>query len=439
MKVILPNGAVRRTWRPLRLIWALAGAAAVVAPLTAAASGDPKGPERAQVETVATSRSWVSPCWGYNAPKVVRNGKGEVWALNFFGRYPRASAQVFKRRAGGGWTPGKVFPGNYQPAMIFLDHEGRLNLIQNSETEPVQHFRSTDDENLNNFRLVASGNGLKDGRGWYLGVGVRGATVYLSYITLGYDLYLTWKGVKDAAWHKPVLLNHGEVNQVSGNKSWLYPRFYFHGGRGYIAVSGTADGSVHNTYDKIHLVTFPPRNPERFESEEVYEGPAGYYTYCYDMVVAPDGTVACGFTTGEHKYGPEQASALPPGLYVAVKSPGARRWGVHQVDDHRGTISLDYSAAGELYTLVTRGWWDEENECLLKRSSDHGRTWRVVSDDIFSGRRDVKHPFYLQTAHAQSGSAAGNLILGLLTNMRGSEPVDGLYTFDLLQIQIPMR
>ena len=58
--------------------------------------------------------------------------------------------------------------------MIFLDHEGRLNLIQNSETEPVHQFRSTDDDNLNNFKLVASGNGLDDGRGWYVGVGVRG-------------------------------------------------------------------------------------------------------------------------------------------------------------------------------------------------------------------------------------------------------------------------
>lgn len=418
---------------------ALGGTTALIVLLSAVASGDQKISEKVKVETVATSLSWVSPCWGYNAPKVVRNGKGEVWALNFFGRYPESSAQIFKRGPDGAWTHGRIFPGNYQPAMIFLDREGRLNLIQNSETGPIHHFRSTDDQNLNNFKLVASGNGLEDGRGWYVGVGVHQSTVYLSYITLSYNLYLTWKGVNDSAWHKPVVLNHGEVNSISGNKSWLYPRFYFHGGNGYIAVSSTVDGTTHNTYDKIHVISFPLRNPEQFRPEVVYAGPVGYYTYCFDMIVTPDGTILCGFTTGKHKYGPEQASALPPGLYVAVKRPGGRKWDIHQVDDHYGNVTLNYSPAGSLYAVVTRGWWDEGSECLLKKSLDYGRTWQTVNDNIFSGQPEVRHPFYLQTSHEQSGSAVRNLILGLLTNLHSPQPVDGLYTFDLLQIRIPMR
>lgn len=404
-----------------------------------AAAGDRDDSGKVKVETVTSSASWVSPGWGYNAPKVVRNEKGEIWALNFFGRYPESSAQIFKRRLDGTWMPGRVFPGNYQPAMIFLDHEGRLNLIQNSETEPVRQFRSTDDQNLNNFKLVASGNGLEDGRGWYVGVGVHGSTIYMSYITLSYNLYLTWKGVNDPEWHKAVVLNRGEVNKVLGNKSWLYPRFYFHGDSGYIAVSGTIDGTAHNTYNTIHIIRFPLRNPEQFKTQAVYEGPIGYYTYCFDMIITPDGTIMCGFTTGKHKYGPEQASALSLGLYVAVKRPTGRKWEIHQADDHYGNISLNYSPAGSLYAVVTRGWSDEENKCLLKKSSDYGRTWQTVNDNIFSGRPQIKRPFFLQTAHAQSGSAVSNLILGLLTNLHSAEPAADLYTFDLLQIQISMR
>lgn len=418
---------------------AFAGIATLIVLLSAVASGDKKSSTQAKVETVATSVSWVSPCWGYNAPKIVRNEKGEIWALNFYGRYPESSAQIYKRRGDGAWVPGKIFPGNYQPAMIFLDREGRLNLIQNSEKELVQHFRSTDDKNLNNFKLIASGNGLEDGRGWYVGVGVHKSTIYLSYITLSYNLYLTWKGLNDSAWHQAIVLNHGEVNSVTGNKSWLYPRFYFHSGNGYIAVSSTVDGTTHNTYDKIHIISFPLQNPEQIKSEIVYEGPVGYYTYCFDMIVTPDGTIVCGFTTGKHKYGPEQASALPLGLYVAVKRLREQKWSIHQVDDHYGNITLNYSPRSGLYAVVTRGWWDEENTCLLKRSSDYGSTWQVVNDNIFSGQPEIKHPFFLQTAHAQSGSSVGNLILGLLTNLHSSEPVDKVYAFDLLQIQIPMK
>jgi hypothetical protein len=157
------------------------------------------------------------------------------------------------------------------------------------------------------------------------------------------------------------------------------------------------------------------------------------------MIITPDGTIMCGFTTGKHKYGPEQASALSLGLYVAVKRPTGRKWEIHQVDDHYGNISLNYSPAGSLYAVVTRGWSDEENKCLLKRSSDYGRTWQTVNDNIFSGRPQIKRPFFLQTAHAQSGSAVSNLILGLLTNLHSAEPAADLYTFDLLQIQISMR
>ena len=402
-------------------------------------AGTQKDSPKVNVETIASTQSWVSPAWGYNAPKIVRNRKGEIWALNFTGRYPESNVQLFKRSASGGWAGGKIFPGNYQPAMIFLDHEGRLNLIQNSETQPVRQFRSTDDQNLNNFKLVASGNGLEDGRGWYVGVGVRGPTVYMSYITLSYDLYLTWKGVNDPVWHKPVILNRGEVNKVTGNKSWLYPRFYFHRDRGYIAVSGTVDGTTHNTYNTIHLISFPLRNPDRFKTEAVYEGPGGYYTYCFDMIVTPDGSIMCAFTTGKHKYGPELASALPVGLYVAVKRPTEQKWNIHPIDDHYGTVSLNYSTSGRLYAVITRGWADEENKCLLKVSPDWARTWRIVNDDIFSSRPDVKRPFYLQTAHAQSGSSVGNLVLGLLTNQHLPAPVDGVNTFDLLQIQISMK
>lgn len=407
-------------------------------PMRVIALGGEKSASNAQIEIVATSVSWVSPCWGYNAPKIVQNAKGEVWAVNLFGRYPASDAQIYKRRSNGAWQPGKIFSGSYQPAMIFLDNDGRLNLIQNSETEPIHHFRSTDDENLNNFELIASGNGLEDGRGWYVGVGVHESTMYLSYITLNYDLYLTWKDITDKNWHKAILVHQGEVNPVRGNHSWLYPRFYFHGSEGYIAVSSTMDGTTHNTYDKIYLVSFPLKKLEEFTSELVYEGSVGYYSYGTDMIVMPDGTIICGFRAGQRKYGSEHASALPPGLYVAVRGQHDKKWSIHQVDDHDGIITLNFSKKGEVYAVINRGAWDEENLCLVKKSTDQGRTWKVVNDNLFAKRSNINRPFFMQTAHSPSGSVTENAVLGLLTNLRSTTPMDGLYTFDLLQIKIPM-
>ena len=114
------------------------------------------------------------------------------------------------------------------------------------------------------------------------------------------------------------------------------------------------DGTVHNTYNGIRVVSFTLRDPEKFKSEFVYEGQVGYYTYCYDMIITPDGTIVCGFIAGEHKYGPEEVSALSPGLYAAVKIPGPRqKWEIRQIDDHTGTVTLNYSPGGNLYAVVT--------------------------------------------------------------------------------------
>lgn len=68
------------------------------------------------IEIVTTTACWVSPCWGYNASKIVRNSRGELWAINMYGSYPSASAQIYKRKTTGNWEAGRrseiVFQGD---------------------------------------------------------------------------------------------------------------------------------------------------------------------------------------------------------------------------------------------------------------------------------------------------------------------------------------
>ncbi|MBN1349791.1 hypothetical protein JXJ21_10310, partial [candidate division KSB1 bacterium] len=137
-------------------------------------------PKRNMVETITTTACWSSPCWGYNAPKIVRNSQGHLWIINMFGSYPSSKAQIFRKCGDSGWEEGKIFDAIYQPGMIFLDQAEHLNVIFNSQTEPVKHYRSMDQDNLHNFELIASGNGLDDGRGWYVGVGIHENRIYMA-------------------------------------------------------------------------------------------------------------------------------------------------------------------------------------------------------------------------------------------------------------------
>lgn len=392
-----------------------------------------------QIEIVDTVQAWASPCWGYNAPKIVRNTKGELWAVTFMGKYGEEKAHIMKRDVSGKWHKGKLFDHLYQPSMLFLDYDGRINYIQNSQHDSISHYRSADEENLNNFQLVARGNGVDDGRGWYVGIGIHDSTMFLSYVTLQYDLYLTWKKISDTRWHKAILIEPGKVDTVTGNHSWLYPRFNFHNDKGYITASSTVDGSKYNTYDKVQLVTFSLSNPSEFTKETIFDGTVGYYSYSYDAIITTTDKFVCGFNAGKYKYGEKKKDVIPEGIYVSVKDINSSKWHIYQVDDHSGGIALHESPEGVLYALVTRGSWDTENTMLLKRSVDGGKTWTIVDEYLLKDRAGIKHQFFLQLAHFHSGSVPGAGIDGLFTSHSQIAPVDGLYSMNILYLHVDLN
>jgi hypothetical protein len=394
-----------------------------------------------KVTVIDTAAAWASPCWGYNAPKILRNHAGELWAVNWFGKYGgHERARILKRTRSGTWLTGAIFDSLYQPSMIFLDQDGRVNYIQNSQTLPIRHYRSTDNENLGHFALVASGNGIADGRGWYVGAAVNGTTMYMAYVTLTYDLYYTWKRVRDSAWHPAVLVEAGVVDTASGNHAWLYPRFTFFGNRGYITASSTVDGSKQNTYDKVCMVSFSLDAPEMFEKEVVYEGAVGYYSYCYDTIITPDSLILAGFNAGRYKYGPQRSDVLPAGLYLASRKIGTKQWTLHHVDEGDGGLAMHWRPKDGLYAVVTRGSWDKVNRTLLKKSTDSGKSWTIVTEDIMAGYPRIQHQFFAQALRPGSGSVLdGDTVYALLTNHQSITPVEGLFNFDLLflTIQLP--
>ena len=298
---------------------------------------------------------------------------------------PKPKCKIYKRYPEGKWQTGGILKGAYQPSLLFVDGSGRLNVIQNSQTKPITHLRATDDEGMRNFAPVATGNGLPDGRGWYIGTGIHNDTMYMSYITLDYDLFLTWKRLQDTSWAPAVMLHKGSVNAKSGNHSWTRPDFQFDDRRGYLVVNETNDGSVKNSYNAVHMISFDLADPHQFRTEEIARVPQGFGAYSPDFVVTPEGWMHCVVKWGNRIYDSVSTLEGDPGVYVFSRASGGDQLdfttSVQHADRLWHRVGQERIGAGRSGSSG-RG---KEASSRLCRSVDHGTTWSQVAAQNTSG------------------------------------------------------
>lgn len=394
-------------------------------------TGCSSGDLNLKMETITQAETWASPMWGYHTPKIVRNNSGECWTIVMNGSYPDADMQIFKRTLEGNWVAGYKFEDHYQPGMLFLDSSDRLNVILNAQDRPIEHWRSTDQENRDNFELVAKGNGLPDGRGWYVGVGVRDDRVMMAYITLEYEAYFTHKLVLDTSW-APAILIHEGYPDPKGNHSLLYTGFEYTPEHTFIYGSYCVDGSVHNTYRDIVLKRFPNGHPEAIESETVFAGDSGYYAYAYDIIADPKlDRVYIAHSAGIHSYGKVVPDVPEEGLYVSHGRFG-EQWTLSKVMSGKGCLTLHLDRdSGHLYALCSSGGWDEVNVLHMFRSEDEGHTWvDVSSTELPAMPEDLLHPYFVQNITHASGSVFDQPGF-VFSNTKEGKTDDGLYQFDI--------
>lgn len=413
-----------------------------VAAVVAGGSGvaaEPDGPGSSvratvTVELIDSVRSWCSPLWGHNAPKIVAGKNGEFWVALFSGDYPEARVEILKRSPQGRWERGKAFTGAYQPSLLFVDSEGRLNILQNSQTEPLIHMRSADDISLGAFDTVAQGNGQQDGRGWYVGAGIHNDTVFMSYITLSYDLFLTWKPLRAPSWAEPVLLHGGSVDTVKGNHSWTRSRIQFHSSRGYLVANETSDGSVKNSYNAVQLVTFDLADPRRFSTECVDRVPQGFGAYSSDFLVTSDGWLHVFVERSARLYDTPWTSDGEPGVFVASRPVSGGPWSNRRVFDGLSDGSLAVDESGRVTAVRVsapsehaRGSWQ------VSRSDGHGDSWRLT--DVAASPMSLRNPSHIQVVTA-ANSWRPVVPAGLFEDAWGKNPGDktsryGVYFFQL--------
>ncbi len=381
--------------------WIIAIIVLLTVAVRVVAGGMEESPQlKIDVELLDSVHCWCSPLWGHNASKVVEGKSGEVWVALFSGAYPESNVQIFKKLPGGQWQKGGILAGAYQPSMLFVDASGRLNVVQNSQTKPITHLRATDDEGLSSFAPVATGNGLPDGRGWYVGIGIHDDVMYMAYITLDYNLFLTRKRILDTSWAPAVMLHQGSVNLTTGNHSWTRPDFQFDDRQGYLVVNETSDGSVKNTYNAVHLISFDLADPHQFHTEEITRVPQGFAAYSPDFVITPDGGMHCVVMWGSRRY--DSASNLDgdPGLYVySLPSKGAR-WISRRVFDTPTDCGLVLARDGSVMAVrVVQG--EGKGVVEVMRSVDRGATWSQLTAQKTKER-------FLDLSHLQFATSGSN-------------------------------
>ncbi len=390
----------------------------------------------AKLEKIATVATWASPYWGYHTPKIVRNAAGEMWSISMAGSYPESNMQIHKKTPGGEWTAGHVFKNHYQPGMLLLDAEGRLNVILNNQESPIEQWRSTDNTNLNNFELIARGNGLPDGRGWYVGVAIRDDLMYLSYVTLDYVSYLSMKTVLDSVWSPARVMHSGYPHEL-GNHSLLYSGFEFGDSTVYACGSFSRDGSVHNTYEEIILKYFPIGHPEQLLSETIFKGDSGYYSFGYDMLIdTRTEEIYVALSAGIHSYGPAVENSVDPGLYVSVGKAGEGNWTLNKVAEGSGSIALHLDETeNALYAYLCTGGWFDQNVLTVKKSLDKGKSWSDVSElSIPPGADSLVHPYFIQSISPKSGSVYHDPVF-VFSEMHNQKNADSLFIFDLFCLE----
>lgn len=368
------------------------------------------------VEQIDTLQSWTSPLFGHHAHKMVTIDDTSLVAIQFMGPYPIADNVLVKRTERGQWEPLARITGTYTPGVLLSDVDGGVNLFCNSQTEPIKHYRMSR-EHRTRIDTVAVGNGLEDGRGWYIGAGMTGDTVFMAYVTLTYDLFLTWKRVHEARWNSPILIHRGTVDAVIGNHSWTRPYFAFHDGMGYFIVNETSDGSVRNTYNGVVLVSFPVERPSDFSTEFVDEVPLGYTSFNTDFSISSDGDLVVVYSRGSQVYESGKMHTRPePGIYCAVRTLGSPTWNRSRIfDDHReGSIIMNDRTGIDIVQLLPTAIIDSLSGKPLRwrasRSIDHGVHWDAIPIEY----------------HGQSFSGSTHLEIGI-RQMNGSSVTWGMF------------
>lgn len=353
------------------------------------------------IEEIDTLHTWASPLWGHHLPKLgIMKNNGTQYVAKYSGSYPNSEIEIMEKRKHSSWKSILSLSNTYQPGILLIDENEMIHIIHNSQTEPIVQLKVDVLHTPIHVDTVSVGNGQQDGRGWYLGAGLIGKKIFMAYITLSYDLFLTWKNINDKHWKTPVLIHKGKVDAQLGNHTWTRPKFDFWKNNGYFVVNETSDGSVKNTYNAIVMVTFPITNPSQFVTEYVDAVPLGYTAFSTDFSISPAGMLVCTYNKGKQIYDTgKNITPSVPGTYTAIKNSNEKNWKINRVFDSPTEGCVLYGRDNticvfQIHEKINNSKTHSSSRWSALLTNDNGKHW----DEVFVKTNDSE---YILPSHLQ--------------------------------------
>lgn len=338
-----------------------------------------------QLAKIDEGVAWVSPYWGYNAPKLIFDGTA-YYTLGLWGAEQAAARGAIYKLENGQWQRGYTWDGlNYQPGLLLLDSQQRLILIYPTLNGPPVVLRATEPGQHDRFEPLPVPPADKAG---YLGAGIHADQLVLGYIgdPATYTFQLAVLNLDAQTWSGPFVLAPAQ-RQDEPFTTWLYPIVQPDATGIHLLVSNQPDPTAR--YDRILYMHLPyaPTAPPR--PQVIAQGALAFGEA---MLQTPDGRI---FVTGQ--YQPDSAATNQ--LYIFQRDPQTQAWSGQALSPAQ--VAAIFHAPGE----PTRLWIPSTYGAQLRlyTSEDAGASWSAVPLPNLA-EHGLVSTFFMHGISAASGS-----------------------------------
>lgn len=310
----------------------------------------------ADVHEIARGHSWVSPYWGYSAPKIVFDGTA-YYTCGLWGDSPEKAEAVVYKFEKGAWRAGAHFPGLYQPAMLLLDAQGRLLVVYNRQNAPMVLLRGTTSGNVDAFEPLPSPP--DHDTGYYLGAGIWGDRLHFAWlVTPSYTMYRAALDLSTGTWSTPAVVQEGQA-ETKPKTAWTYPLLWPDDKGLHLVASNAPDGGEGNTYNEVWYLYFPNDTAEPAVRERVAQCPVGHFAFAMDLRVDAEGPQIL-LMYNVRKYGdPLPEDTQPEGTYRARRDRDGKwiltRVGANSIAGFGDTNAVVLQEAGAVVARSAEG------------------------------------------------------------------------------------
>ncbi len=332
--------------------------------------------------------AWVSPYWGYNAPKLVFDGTA-YYTLGLWGAEQATARGAIYKLKDGQWQRGYTWDGlNYQPGLLLLDSEQRLILIYPTFNGPPVVLRAAEPGQIDRFEPLPVPPSI--GKAGYMGAGIHEEQLVIGYIgdPATYTFQMAVLDLGAQTWAGPFVLAPAQRRDEPFT-TWLYPIVQPDATGVHLLVSNQPDPTAR--YDRILYMHVPYAPAKPPQSQVIAQGAMAFGEA---MLLTPDGHI---YVTGQ--YQPDEAATNQ--LYIFQRAPQTQTWSGQALSPSQ--VATVFHAPDEPVRLWISSTYGAQ--LRLYTSEDAGASWSVVPLPNLE-EHGLASTFFMHGISAASGSLA---------------------------------